>query len=263
MRYIYLILVILLIIFICKNQKLFFTQVKKENFSNDEIDIYLINMKKNKNRLDHFIDLYNNSDLKNIKLNIFPAIVGKDLDLVKYVTPKTYKQIISTEASFKRNTHYELSRGAVGCYLSHLNIYKQIMESDKKYGLIFEDDVTFKPDFYHNLSQSILNIPDDWDILLCGVFCLDCDNLNGYSLIRKFWGLHAYIVKKESAKKIYNELNKPIGRQIDGDMEFLNKINKIKIYALNPEIASQVSVFGSDIQTPVIPDKGIDPFTEN
>lgn len=262
MKYIYIILLLILIIFIYKNQYLFFTQ-QKELFSNNDIDIYLINMVKNKDRLNHFIKIYNQSDLKNIQYTVFPAIVGKDLDLEKYVTPKTYKQIIASELSFKRNTHYELSRGAVGCYLSHLSIYKKIMESDKNYGLIFEDDISFKPDFLSKLMKGLTMVPDDWDILLCGVFCLDCETLTGYSKIRRFWGLHAYLIKKESARKIYNQLNKLIGRQIDGDIEYLNKTNKIIVYALDPEIAKQDSNFGSDIQLPVKPDDGIDPFTEN
>ena len=105
-------------------------------------------------------------------------------------------------------------------------------------------------------------IPDDWDILMCGIYCLDCDKFPGYSKVRKFWGTHAYVIKKESARKMYNELNKLISRQIDGDMEFLIKRNKIKVYALNPEIAIQSGNFGTDIQLLVTPDKGIDPFKD-
>ena len=262
MKYIYIILLLILIIFFYKNQYLYFTQ-SNELFSNNDIDIYLINMVKNKDRLDHFDKIYNESDLKNIPYIVFPAIVGKDLDLKKYVTLKTYKQIKDSELSWRRNTHYELSSGAVGCYLSHLNIYKKIMESDKNYGLIFEDDVAFEPDFLSKLTHGLTLIPDDWDLLMCGIFCLDCETLVGYSKVHKLWGTHAYLIKKESARKMYNELNKLISRQIDGDMEYLIKTNKIVVYALDPVIAIQDVKYGSDIQLPVKPDNGIDPFTEN
>jgi glycosyl transferase family 25 len=219
-------------------------------------------MVKNKDRLEHFNKIYAESDLRNIPYTIFPAIVGKDLELEKYVTPKTYKQIRTSELLRKRNTHYELSIGAVGCYLSHLHIYKKIMNSDKQYGLIFEDDVSFDSDFLSKLTHALTVIPDDWDLLMCGIFCLDCETLQHYSKVRKFWGAHAYVIKKESARKLYNELNKLISRQIDGDMEYLNKTNKIKIYALNPVIAIQEGQFGTDIQLSVTPEDGVDPFVD-
>lgn len=261
MRFIYIIIVLLLIVFIYKNRTSFFTQTK-ELFTSNEIDIYLINMVKNKDRLDHFTKIYAESDLRNIPYTIFPAIVGKDLELEKYVTPKTYKQIRMSELLGRRNTHYELSIGAVGCYLSHLYIYKKIMDSDKQYGLIFEDDVSFESDFLSKLTYGLTMVPDDWDLLMCGIFCLDCETFPNYSKVRKFWGAHAYLIKKESARKLYNELNKLISRQIDGDMEYLNKTNKIKIYAMNPVIANQEGQFGTDIQLAVTPDDGVDPFVD-
>jgi glycosyl transferase family 25 len=253
--------VLILIVFIYKNRTLFFTQTK-ELFTDNDLDVYLINMEKNKDRLDHFTKIYAESDLRNIPYTIFPAIVGKDLELEKYVTPKTYKQIMTSELLRKRNTHYELSIGAVGCYLSHLHIYKKIIESDKKYGLIFEDDVSFDPNFLSKLSTGLTMIPDDWDLLMCGIFCLDCETFPNYLKVGKFWGAHAYVIKKESARKLYNELNKLISRQIDGDIEFLIKTNKINVYAIHPEIATQDGRFGTDIQLAVTPDDNIDPFVD-
>jgi GR25 family glycosyltransferase involved in LPS biosynthesis len=230
--------------------------------TSDDFNVYVINLKKNTERLDNFIYEYNKSDLKNIHLNVFPAIVGKELDLVNYVTPAAYKQILTSEVLKNRRYHYELTRGAVGCYLSHLNIWKKIAESDKKFGLIFEDDVKIADDFFARLLIGLKNVPNDWDIYTCGIMCLKCDIKPNFIKVNRFWGLHGYIIKKESAKIIYNELNKLINKQIDADLSLLIKYQKIKIYSINPIIVAQDGNFGSDIQIPVDKNSAVDAFTE-
>jgi len=239
------------------NNNLYFTN-KKIHFTNNEVflninnfNTYVINLVKNKYRLDNFINEYNKSDLKNIPLTIYPAIVGKDLDLLNYVTPKAYQQILETEKTNTRKYHYELSRGAVGCYLSHLDIWKKISESDKEYGIIFEDDVMIATDFYSRLQDGLRKVPDDWDMYMCGIMCLKCNIKDDYIKVYRFWGTHGYLLKKETAKKLYNYLNKLISKQIDADLSLLIKSNKIIIYSINPIIVAQGGYFGSDIQTVV------------
>ena len=91
---------------------------------NNSIDcsIYVINLVKNKDKLENFFDYYYNSDLSNYELNVYPAVIGKDLDLMKYVSSSIYNDIIMTETNNTRTDHNKFTRGAVGCYLSHLNI---------------------------------------------------------------------------------------------------------------------------------------------
>lgn len=230
--------------------------------SSDDFSVYVINLKKNTERLNNFMNEYNKSDLKDIPLNVFSAIVGKELDLVNYITPAAYKQILTSEVLNNRKYHYELTRGAVGCYLSHLNIWKKIAESDKKYGLIFEDDVKIANDFFSRMIIGLKKVPSDWDIYTCGIMCLKCDIKPEFIKVNRFWGLHGYIIKKESAVLLYNELNKLINKQIDADLSLLIKYKKIKIYSINPIIVVQDGNFGSDIQIPVDKNNIFDSFTE-
>jgi GR25 family glycosyltransferase involved in LPS biosynthesis len=161
MQNIYLILIIIFLIFLFSNVYSNFSNNEKELFTNNDFDIYVINLKKNTERLENFMREYNKSDLKKFPINVFPAIVGKDLELINYVSPGAYKQILTTEVLKNRKYHYELTRGAVGCYLSHLNIWKKIAESDKNYGLIFEDDVMIATDFFSRLQFGLSNVPKD------------------------------------------------------------------------------------------------------
>ena len=137
MKVIYILILCIIIVFILTNTFLNFSNSNNELYTNNDFNSYVINLKKNTDRLDSFMNEYNKSDLKSISLDVYPAIVGKDIELINYVTPAAYKQILTTEVLKNRRFHYELTRGAVGCYLSHLNIWKKIAESDKKFGLIF------------------------------------------------------------------------------------------------------------------------------
>ncbi len=219
-----------------------------ENFNSDEFDVHLIHMAKNKDRLVNFNEYYYNSDMKFKKFNILPAVVGKDINLVDFVSGKGYQQIMMTEKTKKRLHHYDLTRGAVGCYLSHLSIYKKLIQSNYKYSIIFEDDVIMAADFYERLLYGLTVIPDDWDILLLGVMCLKCDIEKDYIKINRFWGTHGYVVKKEGAVKLIEYLDKPLSKQIDADMSLLIKRGLIKVYGINPIIVAQDPKFGSDIQ---------------
>ena len=92
-----------------------------------------------------------------------------------------------------------------------------------------------------------------------GVICLKCDINSEYINVQRFWGLHGYVVKKESAAKLVNLLEKLISKQIDADISLQIKYNKLKVYSINPIIVAQHNM-GSDIQVPVI--KNIDEFNE-
>jgi GR25 family glycosyltransferase involved in LPS biosynthesis len=219
-----------------------------EHFNSDEFDVHLIHMAKNTERLLNFNNYYYNSDMKFKKFEIFPAVVGKDINLVDFVSAKGYQQILMTEKTKKRLHHYDLTRGAVGCYLSHMSIYKKLIESNLKYSIIFEDDVIMAADFYERLLYGLSVIPNDWDMLLLGVMCLKCDIEKDYIVINRFWGTHGYVVKKEGAVKLIEYLDKPLSKQIDADMSLLIKRGLIKVYGINPIIVAQDTKFGSDIQ---------------
>lgn len=232
----------------------------KKELTNDNFDIYIIHMETNTNRLLNFNRYYNISDLVFKKYNIFPAVIGKNLNLIDFVTPKAYEQILLTDKTKKKRFHYELTRGAVGCYLSHLSVYKKIIESNLKYGIVFEDDSIIANDFYDRLQYGLSVVPQDWDIYLLGLICLKCDINKDYININRFWGTHGYIIKKDSAKKILEYLDRPISKQIDADLSLLIKRKIINVYAINPIIVAQDGTFISDIQIDTL--DSVDAFNE-
>jgi glycosyl transferase family 25 len=248
------IIITIIIYFVYNNSGLF------ERFTNDDFDVYVINLVSNKERLESFKQQYAKSDLSWKEYIVYPAVVGKDLDIIKHVTPQAYSQLMETDLTNKRKHHYDITRGAIGCYLSHLDIYKKIASSNKKYGLIFEDDVMIASDFYKRMLYGLNTVPSDWDMYLLGLICLKCDVNNDYINVTRFWGTHGYLLKKESAIKLVNYLDRLLDKQIDADVSLLIKQKKIKVYGINPIIVTQQNMFLSDIQVPV--ENNIDAFNE-
>jgi glycosyl transferase family 25 len=251
---IYILIAVVIVYFIINRSRIF------EKFTNDDFDVYVINLVSNKERLESFKHQYEKSDMAWKKYNIYPAIVGKDLDVAKYVTPDAYSRLMETDATKRRKHHYDITRGAVGCYLSHLDIYRKIAASDKKYGLIFEDDVMIATDFYKRMLFGLNTVPGNWDVYLLGLICLKCEVKSDYIGVNRFWGLHGYLVKKEAAAKLLANLDKLISKQIDADISLLIKESKITVYGINPIIVAQHNSFISDIQIPV--ENNIDAFNE-
>jgi GR25 family glycosyltransferase involved in LPS biosynthesis len=62
---------------------------------------------------------------------------------------------------------WDLSPGAIGCYISHAKVWEQIVSKDLDYGLIFEDDMRhFRPDFEKIVRTGSLENPKaDGDIV--------------------------------------------------------------------------------------------------
>jgi len=222
------------------------------------VDIYLINLDRNKDRLDFFIEQYMKSDLRSKQFKRISAIDGKKLAIQEFVTPKAYTEITQVEKTGFRTKHYQLTRGAIGCYLSHLMAYDIIANGDAEYGLIFEDDVSINPDFWLKLNKILPSIPNDWDVLLMSCYCILCQKLDVYYNTERFWWMHCYIIKKDVAKRLADTLkSKLIEQQIDSELSDMVTEGHLKIFCLKETLSKQTGHFATDIQTPV---SGVNPY---
>lgn len=64
----------------------------------------------------------------------------------------------------------------MAAYWSHLNCIGNALNSGHKKILVTEDDIIFNKNFNSMFMESILNIPDDWDIWLLGGFQYNWDH---------------------------------------------------------------------------------------
>ena len=58
-----------------------------------------------------------------------------------------------------------MTAGEFGCYCSHVEIWKEIVDKKTEYALILEDDVELEDDFAENLEQVLRSQPKDWDVI--------------------------------------------------------------------------------------------------
>lgn len=137
-------------------------------------------------------------------------------------------------AAFLQKYGRQVTKGEVGCTLSHIGVYQAIVNdhtiADEEYCLICEDDVLFHPTFWHSL-DAILDQSLNTDILLVGQSKIADFNhseleinypttfnflLNkvkgaevrvGYPYKNYYAGTVAYLIKKSVAKQFLTQLN--------------------------------------------------------
>ena len=195
---------------------------------NNYVDnVYLINMDKDKKRLESVTKECNNV---NITFKRFPGIDVNNLSkeiLDKYI-PKEIQEYGTN--------------GLIGCGLSHLFIWKDAINKNYKNILVLEDDITFTDNFNEYFLNVINEVPEDYDILYLGYkdnICNPPKDCSFNYVYKPYFplNLHAYIVSSKGLKKLVNLINK-----IDDHIDWLiaRNIDKLNIYASKKKIVNQI-----------------------
>lgn len=111
---------------------------------------------------------------------------------------------------------YCISLPELGCLLSHIMVFEDILKNDYQVSLIFEDDFELLVDWKQKLHDAFTNLPSDWDMLYLG-----CKHVAEPSVIHPTlyrvngaYTSSAYIIKKQFAEFILPHL-KLLRKQID------------------------------------------------
>lgn len=200
-----------------------------------EIPVFIINLKKDRQKKEHM----QKQCEKNQLIPIFiEAIYGNDL------SKDTISQVYSKELSLKYIGR-ELTKGEIGTALSHLSIYKKMVDQNIETALILEDDVDFQVS-----KQEVMNIvqklPHGWECIMLGHHAkrsrdIDTlasiwqkkhidDNLRCIRFAEQPFGAYGYIINKAGALKRLKNF-KIIDRPID-DWNDLH----LNLYGIQPSI---------------------------
>lgn len=210
----------------------------------------------------YVISLNNPKELLNLlsyhklKPTLFKGINGKDLD----------QETINTHC----NTFYSNfgPKSSIGCALSHLNVWKQFLQTDSKYAIIFEDDIIFNNNHFVQNNIKLKDIikfyinktPNDFDILYLGSFGTESkinfftimmyilNNTSENKHINKYirqssviLSAHSYIISRSGAEKLTTYLNNNIHNHIDFCIQSLCSKNLLKRYIISPRLIYQTS----------------------
>lgn len=213
--------------------------------------VYLINLKRRPDRLENFLKYYRKSDMKSQKVIKFDAIDGSMLDVSKIpLTELAKAELQQLNTTGFRTKHYQLTKGAIGCYLSHVKIWENIMKNEYGITLVFEDDAQVPEDLNQKIHEEMKYIPDDWDIILYGYVCKKCMKYDKYNEVERFMLTHCYMIKKSAIVKIMKSNTLfPITQQIDALMSELSPI--LNIYSVRDKLVKQFES-RTDIQAPLI-----------
>jgi len=134
--------------------------------------------------------------------------------------------------------------GKIGVSKSFKNVISSAQFKGLEQVLVFEDDVRFTSDKSRERFQMAMDtLPDDWDILLGGVYyCDELQDCNKYmKKVNKFSALHCVLFRNTVYNKILkHEINGQKTVHIDKYLsDFSNTKEKLNIYVAYPMIAIQ------------------------
>jgi len=134
----------------------------------------------------------------------------------------------------ERERHDQLTPGAVGCYLSHLEVMRRAYAHGHAKVVIFEDDAQPPPDLPDRLVQQLaaLDALDPaWDMLILGYIAPGKSMMPVPVRLHRFYRLHAYVVSERGMAKCL-ALCYPLRKQLDSALSELSE--RIHIYGSVP-----------------------------
>ncbi|ARF09143.1 glycosyltransferase family 25 [Catovirus CTV1] len=186
-------------------------------------NIYVINLDNSTERLQNITKNFNENG---IKFNRYSAIYGKTMD----------SETLDKNTTLLCKTIF-CNYGIIGCAMSHLNLWKQLVnDQNANYYIIFEDDALIDKDF-KTVIEEIDAIKEQLDFDILSLFCGPGHNCyhykkiyklsNGISIGKPIYPLlfTSYIISKKGAVKL---------------LSLIDKIN----YHIDFEVATQIYLSG-------------------
>lgn len=178
--------------------------IKKQKNRNVKIKYYCINLERRQDRKDSMLRQFSEQKI--------------DVEFVKAVDGKLLEPSNELKELFRDNDfHYR--RGVIGCAMSHINLWKQIVASDSSEPVcIFEDDSVLVPNYSYETQKIVKKLPKDTDVLFLSYHTDHTDHTNHVKNIEKnevilfnettyIGGTHNYIITKQGAKKMLQILS--------------------------------------------------------
>ncbi|MBO7930939.1 glycosyltransferase family 25 protein [Burkholderia pseudomallei] len=140
-----------------------------------------------------------------------------------------------------------LTKGQVGCYLSHREVWRQLVESGDEAWCVMEDDIRFEPGF-KDAVEELYSFREQWDVVrLYGIF--DNPKIEYASLpsrIKLMWmdvhplGMQCYVITRNAAKRLLETTEKirvPIDDALDENWK-----HRLRLYLTSPEFVSDRNI---------------------
>jgi len=229
--------------------------------------VYLITLKRSVERHPLIQNL-----LDGLEYEIFWGVDGQELDIGSL---RKKGKVGNSDLGLVNNQI--LTPGEIGCALSRVGVYREILDQKLNNALILEDDLILKDDYEEvseSLIQSMMELPENWELLYLGY--ANNNNSMGYqAYLRAFFiypilsfidkdkfdpgtyrrrypreyssnlqkagyhhRTHAYAVSKSGARKIL-QFQTPVSQASDHALSTLCIRNKINAFRLRKKLFYQ------------------------
>ncbi|WP_431299527.1 glycosyltransferase family 25 protein [Tabrizicola sp. BL-A-41-H6] len=146
-------------------------------------------------------------------------------------------QTVDVEA-FERNMGRNILIGGIGCYHSHLAVWREFLATGAPVALILEDDVVFHDDFVSAVDAA-LAASDRWDMLklnkIRAKLPVSQGKIGTYTLnayVGPATGTGAYLIKRETVEKLLPRML-PITRATDHEINRFF-LHDFRLFGLEP-----------------------------
>ena len=189
--------------------------IPKKDYLYNIKNVYVINLKKDYERMNSFFNRMTIQKISTLNRN-WKKFIGIDGSKMENIIDELNLILTDMEDKKKVFSLWEKHPGSIGCFLSHIKLWKYILDYDlnSEYTLIMEDDSFFEPLGMINIEIALNNIKHlNWDILYIGhnilkgtkinplfikpYICKLSENMEGYNS-----GLFGYIIRKSSIYKL-------------------------------------------------------------
>lgn len=156
-------------------------------------NVYVINLDRREERWEH---VQNQLKKYNIDVERFSAVDG-------YEHPK--------------KDEVDISRGELGCSLSHKQVLEDARKNDYETICVFEDDIIFEDGFEWRFKEYYKQLPEDWEFVYLGGNDMELKNYSeNVKIAKKVLTTHSYLVKRSMYEKILSRIEEnAFGNPID------------------------------------------------
>jgi len=153
------------------------------------------------------------------KLIQVPAVVGAKLSL-EAIAPLLGQPVERAEAAPR--SHFTLTRPAIGCFLSHLAVWRWVIEQKLPRVLMFEDDANPAADFDPVRFRTVLtSLPQEKGMVFLGRIIMNgmADEPRGSELARIYFfnGTFAYLITPAACRALIPRLL-PMNGHVDHEI---------------------------------------------
>lgn len=140
--------------------------------------------------------------------------------------------------AFERNVGRPVMPGEIGCYHSHLQVWRAFQQTGALAALVLEDDVIFHPEFCDAVDAALDRL-SDWDVVklnhIRAKLPMRRFAVGGWqccAYVGPFTGTGAYLINQDVVSKLLNGFT-PITRPIDHELD-RSHMHRFRHYGLVP-----------------------------